>query len=216
MAEEPEVSKETPAKEAGEKKAGPVTPGKGGSSDYFKKHKGPILAIGAGILIAAYFLLRNKGTSASTAQAATPAAGIDPATGYQYGSPADLAALGASGSQGSTPGSPSVSGNIDPLTGFTYGSPQDTQALQAMYSTPLSSGAGTSAGTISNSGTMGTQSPALITGSPFTSNGITYPAGSSVAQFQQAFAATGQNAGTIVPGGTGKPIPLPKGKSYTK
>lgn len=35
------------------------------------------------------------------------------------------------------------------------------------------------------------------------------------AQFLQAFQATGQNAGQIVPGGTGKPIPLPPGKSYT-
>jgi hypothetical protein len=37
----------------------------------------------------------------------------------------------------------------------------------------------------------------------------------TVQQFLQSFQATGQNAGTIVPGGTGKPIPLPKGKSYT-
>jgi hypothetical protein len=205
MADEPEVHKEEPAKSAGEKDAGKVTPGKGGSSEYFKKHKAAILAVGAGILIAAYFLLRNKGGTAAAATPAATTAGIDPATGYQYGSPADLAALGASGSQASTPSAPSATSNIDPVTGYVYGSPQDVAALQA--AAPVTAGIGTPAPTFT---------PNPLTVGSFTTQGGTYSAGTPISTFQQQFAATGQNAGQIVPGGTGQPIPLPKGKSYTK
>lgn len=39
--------------------------------------------------------------------------------------------------------------------------------------------------------------------------------GASPQNFLAAFQATGQNAGQIVPGGTGQPIPLLPGQSYT-
>jgi hypothetical protein len=207
MADEPEVHAEEPAKEAGHKDAGNVAPGKGDTSAYFKKHKAAIIALIVGILAAAYFVLKNKGST--TATAATPAAataGIDPATGYEYGSPADLAALGASGSQATTPASPSATNNIDPATGYVYGSPQDIAALDASTSGAASGGTGTATGTFT---------PNPLTVGSFSTQQGTYSPGTPISTFQQAFAATGSNAGQIVPGGTGQPIPLPKGKSYT-
>jgi hypothetical protein len=199
MADEPKVSAEEPAKETGEKKAGPVTPGKGGSSEYFKKHKAAILAVGAGILLAAWFLLRNKGaTAATTTPPATTTTGIDPSTGYPSNSPADLASLGASGSYGTPPASPSVTSNINPATGFVWGSPEDIAAQT---------------GTVSGTPQAATFTPTTV--GAFSTQAGTYSAGTPISVFQQQFAATGQNKGQIVPGGTGKPIPLPKGKSYT-
>jgi hypothetical protein len=59
-----------------------------------------IYGLGGVALVVVFLMMKSKSSAATTA-AATPAASaatnIDPATGYAYGSPADVAALGGSG-----------------------------------------------------------------------------------------------------------------------
>jgi hypothetical protein len=84
-----------------------------------------VVAVGtAGVI--AYIILKKKtsGGSASASNAANT--GIDPATGYPYGSSEDEAALAAQSSDTSGSGS-----DIDPATGYAYGSEQDEEALAA-------------------------------------------------------------------------------------
>jgi hypothetical protein len=100
---DPIVKPDESAKAAGDKPA-----------DLKKKKKGGLMAhpmwlagAGAVVLVIFWFMARNKsGSSAATQSSAQQASqsGIDPSTGYLYGSPADVAALGGSGSVTATPG----------------------------------------------------------------------------------------------------------------
>lgn len=70
-----------------------------------------------GVGVVGWIYLHNK--SAAAATTAANSAGIDPATGFAYGSAQDTAALAAQAS----------STEIDPATGYPYGSAQDESAL---------------------------------------------------------------------------------------
>jgi hypothetical protein len=102
------------ASHAGDKTTGGLHDAKTGN--FYQKHKIPILAGGAGILIAGFIVLRNHGASGSSSTPAQTAAdtaaatGIDPQTGYEYGSPADVAALGGSGTVSAIPGPSGATG----------------------------------------------------------------------------------------------------------
>jgi hypothetical protein len=91
---------------------------KGGT---WQKYKWYIIV--CGILVAVliiYFVKKNGGSSSpSTAQTAadTDESQIDPATGYPYGSPADLAALGQGGNTSTTPTSGDSGGGSDGTNG---------------------------------------------------------------------------------------------------
>jgi hypothetical protein len=90
----------------------------------FGKYKWWIIGGGIAILLLLWFFLRSggsgSGSSAAAQQAAQQAAqetqsDIDPATGYEYGSAADLAALGAgSSSTGGVPGPAGATGPTGP------------------------------------------------------------------------------------------------------
>jgi hypothetical protein len=99
-----EVAPAEPAKAAGDKKVD--TPGKKGS--FYEKHKTWIYGGLGVLLVVLYLFMKKSGSNSSTAQqsAQNTAAqsGTDPDTGYLYGSPADVAALGGSGSVAATPG----------------------------------------------------------------------------------------------------------------
>jgi LysM repeat protein len=87
-----------------------------GKGSFFKKNKMAIIA--AGILLAVvllYMVSRKGSTSGSTSAAQTAASGaVDPGTGYLYGSPADLAAMGSSGAVSSVPGPAGATGPAGP------------------------------------------------------------------------------------------------------
>lgn len=129
-------------------------------------------------------------------------------------------------------------GSSGPESGlFYYAAPTD---IYTMYpsTTPSASGqtpANNSAGSGTGTGTTGTgtgsggkkwggwganTSSGATSGSAGNTGLLTWstPTGSftgTVQQFLAAFQATGQNAGQIVSGGTGKKIPLKPGQSYT-
>lgn len=89
-------------------------PPKGAGGDKFKKYKVYIIAGGVIILAIMYFLLKGKGSASNQAAASgqpvqTPNS-LDPSTGYPYGSAADIAALGGSGSVTATPGPAGATG----------------------------------------------------------------------------------------------------------
>ena len=103
-----EVKPAEPVAKAGDKKAPPVVP-EGKKGGFYNKNKKWIYGGMAVVLILLFFFLRKSSSvnaAASQQSAATTAAngGIDPATGYLYGSPADTAALGGSGTVTATPG----------------------------------------------------------------------------------------------------------------
>lgn len=101
-----------------------------------------------------------------------------------------------------------IAGSSGPTSGLQYYAGNTTVYTTTPISQPSGSGTGntgTSGGT-GNTGGLG----GLLS---WFSNG--HMQSGSAQQFLQAFQATGQDAGQIVPGGTGKSIPLPKGKSYT-
>lgn len=62
----------------------------------FGKHTALIAGAGVVVLVVLYFLLKGNSSSSTTA-AGTSTSTTDPATGYPYGSPADVAALNGSG-----------------------------------------------------------------------------------------------------------------------
>jgi len=116
---ETEVKPSEPAAKAGDKKAPDVVPA-GKKGGFYEKNKKWIYGGMAIVLILLFFFLR-KSSSTSNAQTAaqqqaTTAAngGIDPATGYLYGSPADNAALGGSGTVTATPGPAGATGPAGP------------------------------------------------------------------------------------------------------
>jgi|ERR1700677_1210617 len=102
-----EVKPAEPVSKAGDKKAPAVVP-EGKKGGFYNKNKKWIYGGMAVVLILLFFFLRKSSSASSASQqsAATTAAngGIDPATGYLYGSPADTAALGGSGTVTATPG----------------------------------------------------------------------------------------------------------------
>lgn len=80
---------------------------KGKGSAFWKKYKWWIVG-GAGALAAVIVFVvhkSNSGSSSASNQSAlgSTQSGVDPATGYLYGSPADLATLGTSGTSTSSP-----------------------------------------------------------------------------------------------------------------
>jgi|SRR5579859_2072327 len=100
-----------------------------------------------------------------------------------------------------------IGGSSGPSSGLNYYAGNTT-----VYTTqPISQPSGSGTGNTGNSGGTGNGGwPGLLN---WFTNGQAQSG--TAQQFLQAFQNTGQNAGQIVPGGTGKPIPLPKGKSYT-
>jgi len=106
MAEDATGNDETVKVGKGDKK-----PGKGG---FVKKYKWWILGGGAAlVLIIVLYMRSNAGASAAAAQpdaSTNGTAAIDPATGYEEGTPADIAALGGSGSQSGLPGPAGATG----------------------------------------------------------------------------------------------------------
>lgn len=105
---ESEVKANDPVKEAGEKKAS-EKPGDKKKSNFWAKYK--IWVAGGAAIVLAIFWLMSRGKSGGSGQSQAAQQqqyaaqnGINPATGYLYGSPADVAALGGSGSVTATPG----------------------------------------------------------------------------------------------------------------
>lgn len=116
----------------------------------FKKRKWWIFGAGGVGLLLLLALKRNSSSSANTAQTTAQNQGIDPATGYLYGSAADLAAL-----SGSTEGVYSGGSGTTGTSGT--GSTSTTNNYYNYYgsgSSGSSSGGGTTAGggTVSRSG----------------------------------------------------------------
>src|SRR5215471_18894848 len=69
--------------------------------NFWKKYKWLLIGGLAVVLVMLWFFLRGGSASGSASTASQQTAannGIDPGTGYLYGSPADIAALGGSGS----------------------------------------------------------------------------------------------------------------------
>lgn len=130
------------AKKAGEKPAA-------GGGNWIEKHKA-IAYGGMGlILVILYIFLRSGSSGSASTTAATGTAadqsGVDPATGYLYGSPADLAALGGGSSTSATV----PSGSAGDTTTNNY------------YSTP----AATTTGTTTSTGTSAAKAQSDIIGS---------------------------------------------------
>jgi preprotein translocase subunit SecG len=101
-----EVKADESAKAAGEK---PADLKKKKPGNFLQKHSMIIAGIAAVVLVIFYFMARNKGSNANSqaaqnAQNLAAGQGINPSTGYLYGSPADIAALNGSGSVTATPG----------------------------------------------------------------------------------------------------------------
>lgn len=78
----------------------------------------------AGIVGYAYYRHAQSGGSSSSGTSSSSSSGIDPQTGYPYGSAQDTQALAALNGTSNS--------DIDPQTGYPYGSEQDTEALSAL------------------------------------------------------------------------------------
>lgn len=162
-----------------------------------------VIAVGA---VGAYYVIskRKKGAGTVTDPAGNTCSAVNAATGYCPGTPEDLAAQQANAGT-----------DTSGATGASSGGTSDGGA----------SGGGTAGGGISGAGgtTGGTAGTGTGTGTADGGTGplLTWTDASgqtqtgSPADFQAAFAATGSNAGEIVPGGTGQPVPLQPGQSYT-
>lgn len=85
--------------------------GKKKGGDFFAKHKPLVIGGMVVILVMLFFFLRSGNSSASQQSGTSPANSTDPATGYPYGSPADVAALNGSGSYQPVPSSGSDAGS---------------------------------------------------------------------------------------------------------
>jgi hypothetical protein len=133
---EPEVH----ANDSVKKDAGKPAPGKQG---VFAKYKWWIVGGGIVIILLLFYFMHSAGSSSSSNTASQQAAetaaqeesDIDPATGYPYGSAADLAALGSGSSSTSVPGpagSTGATGATGPTgqTGATGASGPGTYAAQ--------------------------------------------------------------------------------------
>lgn len=110
---------------------------------------------------------------------------------------------------------------VNPATGYCPGTPEDLAAQQSNAGTDTT-GTGTGGtGTDQSGGSAGGTAGGGTTGTDTGTGGLLTWTDQSGTQtgtaddFAAAFAATGTNAGTIVPGGTGQPIPLQPGQSYT-
>src|SRR5215472_11893904 len=80
---------------------------------------------GVALVVVAYLLWRRSQNAASAAQGAQDSSNIDPATGYPYGSAADLAALGG-GSGGSGSGQPGAPPSRPAAPAATRAEPRST------------------------------------------------------------------------------------------
>lgn len=76
---------------------------KGKKGGTWAKYKWWIIAGGIIVVILIWYFWKNKSGSAGQGPGGQANNNIDPATGYTYGSPADVAALGGSGTQQPTP-----------------------------------------------------------------------------------------------------------------
>ena len=97
--------------------------------------KGQKVAVGCGGAVVVFLVYRSyskakAAAGSSSAGASDGQSGIDPATGYPYGSAEDTAALAAQ------------SGSIDPATGYPYGSPEDEAAVAAQSGVATGAGDG--------------------------------------------------------------------------
>jgi hypothetical protein len=117
---EPEIKPDDKTLPDGDSKTGLKPKGSAGLKGAFGKHKWLILGGGGIGIVALFMLMKSKGNAATSATAAqgtaagTASAGIDPATGYQYGSPADVAALGGSGTATGVGGGTGSQGDAGP------------------------------------------------------------------------------------------------------
>lgn len=117
------VHGDEPAKKAGEK------PGIGKTGKWIEQHKAVAYGGMVVILILLFVFLRKSGGASSGQPASTAAntaaqGGIDPSTGYLYGSPADIAAMGGSGTSAGFPsgdGGGSTTTNTTTTTNNYYG-----------------------------------------------------------------------------------------------
>jgi hypothetical protein len=109
-----EVNPDESASGAGEKKTGKLLDPKD------KKSKWILGGLALLVVVIIYMIHRGQeqNAAANTASSSTPS-NIDPATGYPTGSPADLAALGQSGSVASTPSSSYPMGDTSTTTNNT-------------------------------------------------------------------------------------------------
>jgi hypothetical protein len=128
-----------------------------------KNKKMYLIGGAAGLAIVGFLYIRNKNSSSAANTAASTS--IDPATGYAYGSPEDLAALAEQ----------QQTGTIDPSTGYAYGSAQDTAALAAQsgssgYYNPV----GTTTSTITTNAEWEQEAESLLASSGY--NGTTVAA----------------------------------------
>lgn len=196
MADETASTKATvnkDAKHAGEENAGGAKNAKAGN--WIEKHKA-IAYGGMALILVVLFIFLRKNASASSSNTASTAddtqGSIDPATGYLYGSPADTAALGGSGSSTSVPGSTSTT------TTNNYGSPGSTSTTTAPKS-PVSVNAWDESITTKN---QSLSSLAKSIGIPVSSFGATNAAGKT-AIANPGKATTGAKFDyTVAPGST--------------
>ena len=159
--------------------------------------KVPIWLLAVGAIGAYYFYSKRKGAAGTqTDPAGNTCATVNPATGYCPGTPEDLAAQQANAGTTDTTGTAAAGGTTD--------------------TTGAGGGAGGTGGTAGGTGTGGTGTGTTGTGTTDTGTGTatwTDQSGTqqtgTPADFAAAFAATGTNAGQIVPGGTGTPIAAP-------
>jgi hypothetical protein len=89
--------------------------GKKGKGGTFAKYKWWIIGGGIAIILLLLYFMHSSSSGTSSQNAANQAAtqaqsDIDPETGYEYGSAADLAALGAASSGAGTPGPAGAAG----------------------------------------------------------------------------------------------------------
>jgi resuscitation-promoting factor RpfA len=89
--------------------------GKKGKGGAFKKYKWWFIGGGAVLLGIIYVAIKKSNSNSAASTTGNPAgtatqSGINPATGYLYGSPADVAASGSSGTVAGTPGPAGATG----------------------------------------------------------------------------------------------------------
>ena len=164
----------------------------------------PVWVIAVAAVGVYYVYEKRKKATASATQtdpAGNTCTAVNPATGYCPGTPEDQAAMSAN------------AGGLD-----TTGSGADQSGSTGGGAGGTDTGGGTTTGTTGSgstgtTGTTGTTDTGTGTVSWIDQSGQAQTG--SPADFAAAFAATGSNAGDIVPGGTGQVIPLQPGQSYT-
>ena len=185
-------------------------PAEGGGNFLTQRYMGipAVVWIGGAAVLAYLLFFRNKSSAAtgSTANSGTETSGTvtlnaPPTQLYvpvASGNPVNLASGGTAPSgnnQGRNPGQGMQSGHHNPQP-----TPW-TPSRVSSQSWSQGNGSSEQSGTGSGNDLTWTTPTGTYTG--------------TASQFLQAFQETGENAGQIVPGGTGQPIPLTPGESYT-